>query len=86
MKQPHWDCGDLVNCAVHHLTTGSYVGNGRGWDGCIVQVKVFLWSIQYRSKVTGHSRHETRTYRVSCLESGMYADYLRLEQSNYPQD
>ena len=26
-------------------------------------------AVQYRSKVTWHSRHETRTYRVSCLES-----------------
>ena len=45
MKQTHWDCGDLVNCAARHLTKGSYVGNGKGWDGCIDQVKVLFWSI-----------------------------------------
>ena len=45
MKQPHWDCCGLVNCAARHLTKGSYVGNGRGWDGCINQVMVLFWSI-----------------------------------------
>ena len=45
MKQTHWDCGDLVNCAARHLTKGSYVGNGKGWHGCIDQVKVLFWSI-----------------------------------------
>ena len=34
MEQPHYEYSDVVNLAAGHPSRGSYMGNGRGGDGC----------------------------------------------------